>query len=92
MINNDFKYEFKLEYKNFNNISDILSILKTCDWDINNIKNVIDHYLKSKNLMMKDLGPLLRMKLTGKSDTPNIFMIIFALGRNECIKRLTYNF
>ena len=42
--------------------------------------------------MMKDLGPLLRMKLTGKSDTPNIFMIIFALGRNECIKRLTYNF
>ena len=91
-INNDFKYEFKLEYKNFNNICEILSILKTCDWDINNIKNVIDHYLKSKNLMMKDLGPLLRMKLTGKSDTPNIFMIIFALGRNECIKRLTYNF
>ena len=91
-INNDFKYEFKLEYKNFTNMCDILSILKTCDWNINNIKNVIDHYLKSKNLMMKDLGPLLRIKLTGKSDAPNIFVIIFALGRNECIKRLTYNY
>ena len=38
---------------------------------------------------MKDLGPILRGVLTGKINTPDIFKVIFIIGRNECIKRLT---
>ena len=38
---------------------------------------------------MKDLGPVLRNILTGKTNTPDIFKVIFIIGRNECIKRLT---
>ena len=38
---------------------------------------------------MKDLGPILRIILTGKTNTPDIFKVIFIIGRNECIKRLT---
>ena len=38
---------------------------------------------------MKDLVPILRIIFTGKTNTPDIFKVIFVIGRNECIKRLT---
>ena len=91
-INNDFKFKDVMNSRKNVLTSEVASILKTCDWDINNIKSGIDYYLNKKNLKMRDLGPILRLNLTGKSDSPNIFMIIFALGRDECLKRLINNF
>ena len=38
---------------------------------------------------MRDLGPILRFILTGKNNTPDIFKVIFIIGRDESIKRLT---
>ena len=53
------------------------------------LKENIEKYLVENNLKMKELGPVLRIILTGKTNTPDIFKVIFIIGRNECIKRLT---
>ena len=53
------------------------------------LKENIEKCLVENNLKMKDLGPILRIILTGKTNTPDIFKVIFIIGRNECIKRLT---
>ena len=89
-LSNDFTSNFsELNEYNLSLVNGALNILKSTDWNLIELKNNIEKYLVQNNLKMKDIGPILRIVLTGKTNTPDIFKVIFIIGRNECIKRLT---
>ncbi len=78
-----------LDKGDLNLVFDVLNILKSTNWNLIELKENIEKFLVKNNLKMKDLGPILRGVLTGKTNTPDIFKVIFIIGRNECIRRLT---
>ena len=89
-LSNDFTNNVSdLNQENLNLVFEVLNILKSTEWNLIELKENIEKYLVENNLKMKDLGPILRIILTGKTNTPDIFKVIFIIGRNECIKRLT---
>ena len=89
-LSNDFTYNLSdLNQENLNIVFEVLNILKSTEWNLIELKENIEKCLVENNLKMKDLGPILRIILTGKTNTPDIFKVIFIIGRNECIKRLT---
>ena len=89
-LSNDFTNNLSnLDKGDLNLVFDVLNILKSTNWNLIELKENIEKFLVENNLKMKDLGPILRSVLTGKTNTPDIFKVIFIIGRNECIKRLT---
>ena len=89
-LSNDFTCNLSdLNQENLNLVFEVLNILKSTEWNLIELKENIEKCLVENNLKMKDLGPILRIILTGKTNTPDIFKVIFIIGRNECIKRLT---
>ena len=89
-LSNDFTNNLSnLDKGDLNLVFDVLNILKSTKWNLIELKENIEKFLVENNLKMKDLGPILRSILTGKTNTPDIFKVIFIIGRNECIKRLT---
>ena len=89
-LSNDFTSNLSdLNQENLNLVFEVLNILKSIEWNLIELKENIEKCLVENNLKMKDLGPILRIILTGKTNTPDIFKVIFIIGRNECIKRLT---
>ena len=73
-------------------LSDIAKILQKCLWSKEEINISLKNYLIEKELKFKDIGPSLRIALTGKKNSPDIASIIFALGCATTIKRLNYNY
>ena len=89
-LSNDFTNNLSnLDKGDLNLVFDVLNILKSSKWNLIELKENIEKFLVENNLKMKDLGPILRSVLTGKTNTPDIFKVIFIIGRNECIRRLT---
>ena len=89
-LSNDFTNNLSdLNQENLNLVFKVLNILRSTEWNLIELKENIEKCLVENNLKMKDLGPILRIILTGKTNTPDIFKVIFIIGRNECIKRLT---
>ena len=89
-LSNDFTNNVSdLNQEKLNLVFEVLNILKSTEWNLIELKKNIEKCLVENNLKMKDLGPILRIILTGKTNTPDIFKVIFIIGRNECIKRLT---
>ena len=89
-LSNDFTNNWsELDQEDLNLVLDVINILKSIKWNLIELKENIEKFLVENNLKMKDLGPILRGVLTGKTNTPDIFKVIFIIGRNECIKRLT---
>ena len=89
-LSNDFTNNLSnLDKGDLNLVFEVLDILKSTNWNLIELKENIDKFLVENNLKMKDLGPILRGVLTGKTNTPDIFKVIFIIGRNECIRRLT---
>ena len=89
-LSNDFTNNLSdLDQGDLNLVFQVLNILKSTKWNLIELKENTEKFLVANNLKMKDLGPILRSILTGKTNTPDIFKVIFIIGRNECIKRLT---
>ena len=87
--NNEF---YDMLKKNKLVLFDISNILKNCLWSKEEIEVSLKNYLIEKQLKFKDIGPCLRIALTGKTNSPDIASIIFALGCATTIKRLSYNY
>ena len=89
-LSNDFTNNLSnLDKGDLNLVFEVLDILTSANWNLIELKENIEKFLVENNLKMKDLGPILRGVLTGKTNTPDIFKVIFIIGRNECIRRLT---
>ena len=61
----DKNYQIELQKNNLM-LKEIGLNLKKCKWSLENIKNCLDQYILKKSLTFKDIGPILRMALTGK--------------------------
>ena len=68
------------------------SQLKKCEWSIVNIKNCLNRYILENSLTFKDIGPILRMALTGKTNSPDLVLIIYELGCTITVNRLNYDY
>ena len=87
----DKNFQLQLQKNNLM-LKEIGSLLKKCEWSIENIKNCLNHYIVENSLTFKDIGPILRMALTGKTNSPDLISIIYELGCTITVNRLNYKY
>ena len=73
-------------------LKEIGSQLKECKWNVQNIKNCLNLYILENSLTFKDIGPILRIALTGKTSSPDLVSIIYQLGCTITVNRLNYRY
>ena len=86
---------FLLQVFNLKNnliINDIGELLKKCEWSKTSIDNCLKKYLQEKSLKFKEVGPILRIALTGKTNAPDLVSIIYELGCTISLNRLNYKY
>ena len=66
-LSNNFIPNFsEISHDNLILVFEVRNILESCNWNLKLIKEKIDQYLNKNKIKMKDLGPTLRLVLTGK--------------------------
>jgi Glutamyl- and glutaminyl-tRNA synthetases len=73
-------------------INEIGDLLTKCEWNKECIENTLKKYIKKKSLKFKDVGPILRIALTGKTNSPELVSIIYELGCTISLNRLKYSY
>mgnify|MGYP001190632490 CR=1 FL=1 len=71
-------------------INEIGDLLKKCEWNKESIENCLKKYIEKNCLKFKDVGPILRIALTGKTNSPDLVSIIYELGCTISLNRLKY--
>ena len=86
------KDEKKLKQLKENNlmINEIGDLLKKCDWTKKTIDHCLKTYIQEKSIKFKDVGPIIRIALTGKTNSPDLVSIIYELGCTISLNRLNY--
>ncbi|MBM08624.1 MAG: glutamate--tRNA ligase [Magnetovibrio sp.] len=70
-------------------LSDVYdSFCKLKDWREDQLEVTIKTYLEKTKCKMKDVAQVLRVALTGTTNTPGICEILVALGRDEALGRI----
>ena len=87
----DKSYQEQLK-KNSKMLQEIGLQLKECEWNIETIKNCLNQYILDNSLTFKEFGPVLRMALTGKTNSPDLATIIYELGCTITVNRLNYKY
>ncbi len=62
--------------------------LTTVDFTHDALAAMLKEFCKTQEIKLGQLGPLVRVALTGKKDAPGIYDLMSALGRDETIARL----
>ena len=65
-----------------------LTIESNTKWEISSLNEIVKKFAKDRSLKLVELALPLRAILTGKTTSPGIFEVMYALGANESIKRL----
>ena len=68
-------------------VRDILSPMES--WTEEDIADQLKSGLKDNNLKLGQVGPALRVALTGRKAAPGLFVILHALGKNLTLERLS---
>ena len=86
------KDENKLKQLKENNlmINEIGDLLKKCEWTKETIDHCLKTYIQEKSIKFKDVGPIIRIALTGKVNSPDLVSIIYELGCTISLNRLNY--
>ena len=86
------KDENKLKQLKENNlmINEIGDLLKKCEWTKETIDHCLKTYIQEKSIKFKDVGPIIRIALTGKANSPDLVSIIYELGCTISLNRLNY--
>lgn len=70
-------------------VSMLLSELKeNASWDENSLRQLTKDWLTKHKLSLKELGGFMRISLTGRAHSPELFQVMAALGRARSLKRL----
>ena len=69
-------------------IKNVLALIRDTDFTEENLEHVIHTYVETSGVKFKLVGTPLRSALIGLAGGPSIHLIMFALGREETIKRL----
>jgi glutamyl-tRNA synthetase len=75
---------------NKSTLKEISLLLNECNWSKDSIDNCLKQYIIEKSIKFKDIGPVLRTALTGKSNSPDLVTIIYELGCTITLNRLNY--
>jgi len=71
-------------------LSDLLERLKvTADWSKIFIESTFHAFMESHALAMKDLAPTIRVLCTGTTKSLDLYSLIYYMGRNKTIERLS---
>ena len=73
-------------------LKEIGSLLNACIWSKDDIDNCLKQYIIEKSLKFKDIGPILRIALTGKTNSPDLVTVIYELGCTISLNRLNYKY
>jgi len=85
--NNDLEMISKLKYKKY--YLDLKEVLHSVSaWEKDLINEEIKEFLNNNNMKMADIGPSLRLILTGTRKSPDITSILYMLGKDRVIDRL----
>ncbi|MDA7946627.1 MAG: glutamate--tRNA ligase [Hyphomicrobiaceae bacterium] len=57
-------------------------------WSVENIENAVRQYAERADLKLGKIAQPLRAALTGRTVSPGIFDVVFALGKDEAIARI----
>ena len=80
-----------LKLKNNNSmLKEISFLLHRCKWSKDDIDNCLKQYIIDKSIKFKDIGPVLRIALTGKTNSPDLVTVIYELGCTISLNRLNY--
>ena len=71
-------------------INEIGDLLKKCEWTKETIDHCLKTYIQEKSIKFKDVGPIIRIALTGKTNSPDLVSIIYELGCTISLNRLNY--
>ena len=71
-------------------LKEISLLLKKCKWSKDDIDNCLKQYIINKSIKFKDIGPALRIALTGKTNSPDLVTVIYELGCTITLNRLNY--
>ena len=74
------------------NIKEISLLLNKCKWTKDDIDNCLKQYIIEKSIKFKDIGPVLRVALTGKTNSPDLVTVIYELGCTITLNRLNYTY
>lgn len=76
--------------KNTAYLSAINDLLKTVDvWSEETLRNNVQGWLEKQALSLKDVGGALRVALVGQPNSPELFQVMGALGRDKSLGRLS---
>ena len=87
----DINFQSQLQ-KNKIMLKSIASKLTECKWSVENIRHCLNQYIFENSLTFKDIGPILRMAITGKTHSPDLISIIYELGCTITVNRLNYKY
>ena len=71
-------------------LKEISLLLNKCKWSKDDIDNCLKQYIMNKSIKFKDIGPVLRIALTGKTNSPDLITVIYELGCTITLNRLNY--
>lgn len=69
-------------------IKNVLALIRDTEFSVENLEKVIHDYVETSGVKFKLVGTPLRSALIGLAGGPSIHLIMFALGKDETIKRL----
>lgn len=58
-------------------------------WTEQSLRDKTNEWLSQVNLSLKDIGPMTRTALVGRTTSPELFQTIWAIGRQRTIERLS---
>jgi len=71
-------------------IRNILPLIQNCEFTLETLEQCIHSYVESSGIKFKLVGTPLRSALIGITGGPSVHAIIYALGKQETIKRLEH--
>lgn len=82
------KAQKSLDEQGKEQIKNVLALVRETEFSAENLEKVIHDYVETSGVKFKLVGTPLRSALIGLAGGPSVHLIMFALGREETVKRL----
>lgn len=81
-------YELELTQEQKKLLENLITVMAAIDFTQEDLSALLKDFCKTQEIKLGDIGPLIRIALTGKKDAPGIYDLMKALGKEETIVRL----
>lgn len=63
-------------------------VLNSIDWNEASLRENTTNWLANNGLTIKDIGQPMRVSIVGRTNSPELFQVMAAIGKDETIKRI----